>query len=118
MRLCRSLRGANTIVLLVVMGADETEANTRPLRIPGEGLSAEQGKNRLEALRVDTLRGKRNHAMLSVGWQRWSYSHGSNSFLGEENRGFMDRIGVDRHGASVPIDQRPSEFGETGLCRK
>ena len=40
--------------------------------------------------------------------QGWSYSHGSDSSLGEESRGFLDRIGVnyDRSSAlalSVPI---------------
>jgi hypothetical protein len=94
----------------------------------GNWLTPEQGKTLLAVTSVETLRSKRNRAMLSLligcglrraellglaielhsiargalgdrgfGWQGWPYSYGSDSSLGEEDRGLLDGIGADHY---------------------
>ena len=102
----------------------------------GNWLTAEQGKRLLEATSADTLRTKRNQAMLSLligcGLRRaellgltmnsiqlreehWviadlvgkgGHPHGPDSSLGEAGRGRLDRIGSNRVRPSVPINQQ------------
>ena len=100
----------------------------------GNWLTVEQGKQLLEATSSDTLRSKRNRAILSLlligcGLRRaellgltmssiqlreehWVIadlvgkggpcSYGSNSSLGEEERGLLDGIGAYHYRPSVP----------------
>ncbi len=102
----------------------------------GNWLTAEQGKRLLNATSADTLRSKRNRAMLSLligcglrraellglmvnsiqlcgalgdcgsGWQRRPYSYGSDSSLGEESGGLLGRVSAYHDRPSVPINQQ------------
>jgi integrase len=75
----------------------------------GNWLTAEQGKRLLEAVRVDTLRGRRNHAMLSLligcGLRRAELLGLTINFiqLREEHWVIADLIGKGGHIRTVPI---------------
>jgi integrase len=75
----------------------------------GNWLTAEQGKKMLEAMRVDTLRGKRNHAMLSLligcGLRRAELlGLTMNSIqLREDHWVIADLVGKGGHIRTVPI---------------
>ena len=101
----------------------------------GNWLTAEQGKRLLESTGANTLRSKRNRAMLSMligcGLRRgellsltmksiqlreehWviadligkgAYPHGSNSAVGKENRGCLDSVSTDHRRPIIPLDQ-------------
>src|SRR5262249_44947959 len=52
------------------------------------------------------------------GWKRRPYSYGSDSSLGEEDRGRLDGIGPHQYGSSVPGDQQGWQNWGDGMTPK